>query len=159
MEVLVDNITSTGFDNALSSKHVHIDEIRGNLVVMTHSVMRAINNNVDIPIRNNDNDVEFYNEDEINEKIYDDEPPTNKASLHDDEHIMPSPMFKQLNLHVINGITSKYLISHTGLWNKLNELFKRLRFESREALQYAIKRYSICRNQHLLFLNQSHIYE
>ncbi|XP_034679684.1 uncharacterized protein LOC117909731 [Vitis riparia] len=112
--------------------------------------MRATNNYVDIPFTNENDDVEFYDEDEINEMHYDDEPPTNKASLNDGEHIMPSPMSKQLNCDVINSMTAKPLTSRTGLWNESNELFKGLRFESEEDLQYAIKRYAICRNQHLV---------
>ena len=41
------------------------------------------NNYVDIAFTNEVNDVEFYDEDKINKKIYDDKPPTNKASLDD----------------------------------------------------------------------------
>ncbi|RVW48743.1 hypothetical protein CK203_076086 [Vitis vinifera] len=88
--------------------------------------------------------------DEINEMHYDDEPPTNKVSSDDGEHIMPSPMFKQLNWDAINSMTAEPLTPRTGLWNESNELFKGLRFESKEDLQYAVKRYAICRNQHLV---------
>ncbi|KAL6339402.1 hypothetical protein AAG906_032934 [Vitis piasezkii] len=42
------------------------------------------------------------------------------------------------------------LSHHVGLWNESNELFKGLRFESKEDLQYLCKRYAICRNQHLV---------
>ncbi|RVW28009.1 hypothetical protein CK203_106177 [Vitis vinifera] len=72
----------------------HNDEMGGNLAVVTQSVMGATNNYVDIPFTNENDDVEFYDEDEINEMHYDDEPPTNKVSSDDGEHIMPSPMFK-----------------------------------------------------------------
>ncbi|RVX02742.1 Serine/threonine-protein phosphatase 7 long form-like [Vitis vinifera] len=112
--------------------------------------MRATNNYVDIPFTNENDDVEFYDEDEINEMHYDDEPPTNKVSSDDGEHIMPSPMFKQLNWDAINSMTAEPLTPRTGLWNESNELFKGLRFESKEDLQYAVKRYAICRNQHLV---------
>ena len=47
------------------------------MVVVTQLVMIATNNYVDISFTNEDDDVEFYDEDEINEKNYDDEPPTN----------------------------------------------------------------------------------
>ncbi|XP_010656657.1 uncharacterized protein LOC104880719 [Vitis vinifera] len=128
----------------------HNDEMGGNLAVVTQSVMGATNNYVDIPFTNENDDVEFYDEDEINEMHYDDEPPTNKVSLDDGEHIMPSPMFKQLNWDAINSMTTEPLTPRTGLWNESNELFKGLRFESKEDLQYAVKRYVICRNQHLV---------
>ena len=45
---------------------------------------------------------------------------------------MPSSMFKQLNWDAINSMTIEPLISHTILWNESNELFKGLRFESKE---------------------------
>ncbi|KAL6343166.1 hypothetical protein AAG906_020955 [Vitis piasezkii] len=82
----------------------HNDEMGGNLAVVTQSVMRATNNYVDILFTNENDDMEFYDEDEINEMNYDDKPPTNKASLYDGEHIMPSPMFKQLNWDAINSM-------------------------------------------------------
>eukprot|EP00261_Vitis_vinifera_P040633 XP_019081876.1 PREDICTED: uncharacterized protein LOC109124285 [Vitis vinifera] len=106
----------------------HNDEMGGNLAVVTQSVMGATNY-VDIPFTNENDDVEFYDEDEINEMHYNDEPPTNKASSDDGEHIMPSPMFKQLNWDAINSMTVEPLTSRTGLWNESNELFKGLRFE------------------------------
>ena len=86
--------------------------------------MGATNNYVDIPFTNDHDDVEFYDEDEINEENYDDEPPTNKASLVDGQHIMPSLMFKQLNWDAINSMTIEPLTSCTGLWNESNELLK-----------------------------------
>ena len=49
-------------------------------------------------------------------------------------------------------MADKDLIAHTGLWNKLVELFKVLRFEGKVYLQYVVKRYSICRNQHLIVI-------
>ena len=126
------------------------DEIRGNLAVVTQSVMIVTNNYVDIPFINENDDVEFYDEDEINENNYDDEPLRNKASLDDGEHIMPSPMFKQLNWDAINNMIAEPLTSRTGLWNESNELFKGLKFESKEDLHYAVKCYAICWNQHLV---------
>ena len=94
--------------------------------------------------------MEFYNEDEINENNYDDKLPTKKTSLDDGEHIMSSLMFKQLNWDAINNMTTEPLTSRIGLWNEFNELFKGLRVESKEDLQYVVKRYAICRNQHLV---------
>ena len=122
----------------------------GNSAVMTQSIMIATNNYVDISFTNEDDDVEFYDENEINEKKYDDEPLTNKASLVDVQHIMSSPMFKQLNCDAINNMTVESLTSRTKLWNESSELFKGLRFESKEDLQYVVKRYSICWNKHLV---------
>ncbi|RVW94914.1 hypothetical protein CK203_034566 [Vitis vinifera] len=119
-------------------------------LIVTQSVMGVTNNYVDIPFTNENDDVEFYDEDEINEMHYDDEPPTNKVSSDDGEHIMPSPMFKQLNWDAINSMIAEPLTPRTGVWNESNELFKGLRFESKEDLQYAVKRYAICRNQHLV---------
>ena len=55
----------------------HNDKMRGNFAVVTQLVMIATNNYVDISFTNEDDDVKFYDEDEINEKNYDDEPPTN----------------------------------------------------------------------------------
>ena len=76
----------------------HNDEMGGNLAVVTQSVMGATNNYVDIPFTNENDDVEFYDEDEINEMHYDDEPSTNMASLDDGEHIMPSPNVQTIEL-------------------------------------------------------------
>ena len=81
----------------METNYAHNDEMRGNLAVVAQLVMIATNNYVDIPFTNENNDVEFYDEDEINKKNYDDEPLTNKAFLDDIEHIMHFPMFKQLN--------------------------------------------------------------
>ena len=47
-------------------------------------------------------------------------------------------------------MTAKPLTSCIGLWNESNELFKGLRFESKEDLQYVVKCYAICQNQHLV---------
>ena len=77
----------------------HNDEMGGNLAVVTQTVMGATNY-VDIPFTNENDDVEFYDEDEINEMHYDDEPPTNEASSDDGEHIMPSPILLSLSHHV-----------------------------------------------------------
>ena len=112
--------------------------------------MITTNNYVDIPFTNKDDNAEFIDEDEINKKNYDDEPPTNKASLNDGQHIMPFPMFKQLNRDAINNMIVKPLTSCIELWNESNELFKILRFESKEDLQYVVKHYSICWNQYFV---------
>ena len=47
-------------------------------------------------------------------------------------------------------MTTESLTSRTRLWNEFNELFKGLRFESKKDLQYVVKHYAICRNQHLV---------
>ena len=60
--------------------------------------MIATNNYVVIPFTNEIDDVEFYDEDKINEMNCDDEPPTNKTSLDDGEHIMPSPNVQTIEL-------------------------------------------------------------
>ena len=73
-----------------------------------------------------------------------------RATLVDVQHIMSFPMFKQLNCDAINSMIVESLTSHTKLWNESNDLFKGLRFESKEDLQYVVKRYSICCNQHLV---------
>ena len=68
------------------------------------------------------------------------------------EHDVPSPIFRKLNWDVINLMVDKDLIAHTRLWNESDELFKGLRFESKVNLQYIVKRYSICRNQHFIVI-------
>ncbi|KAL6317566.1 hypothetical protein AAG906_030319 [Vitis piasezkii] len=99
---------------------------------------------------------ELFDEDDGNEDIMDmedNENTENDASLlGGGEHDVPSPKFRELNWDVINSITDKDLIARTGLWNESDELFKGLRFESKVDLQY-VKRYSICRNQHLIGCN------
>ena len=89
----------------------HNDEIRGHLAIVTQSVMITTNNYVDISFINKDDNAEFIDEDEINKKNYDDEPSTNKASLDDGQHIMPFPMFKQLNRDAINNMIVEPLTS------------------------------------------------
>ena len=59
-------------------------------------------------------------------------------------------MFKQLNRDAINNMIVEPLTSCIELWNKSNELFKILRFESKEDLQYVVKHYSICWNQYFV---------
>ena len=44
------------------------------------------------------------------------------------------------------------LTSHSGLWNESNELYEGLQFENKADLQYAVKHYSIHKNQHLVVL-------
>ena len=81
------------------------------LAIVTQSVIIASENYVDIPLTNEDDGVELYDEEEINEHIYfdepDDEPPINKTSLDGNQQFMPSPMFKQLNWDVINNMPSE----------------------------------------------------
>ena len=57
-----------------------------------------------------------------------------RATLVDVQHIMSFPMFKQLNCDAINSMTIESLTSRTKLWNESSELFKGLRFESKEDL-------------------------
>ncbi|KAL6320844.1 hypothetical protein AAG906_008844 [Vitis piasezkii] len=104
--------------------------------IMGHDVEIPAKGNLAVQIDEMDENLAHNDEmggnlavDEINEMHYDDEPPTNKASSDDGEHIMPSPMFKQLNWDAINSMTTEPLTSRTGLWNESNELFKGLRFE------------------------------
>ena len=68
------------------------------------------------------------------------------------EHDVPSPIFGELNWDVINSMVDKDLTARAGLWNESNELFKGLLFESKIDLQYAVKRYSICKNKHLIVI-------
>ena len=94
---------------------------------MTQSVIIAYENYVDIPLTNEDDGVELYGKEEINEQIYvdepDDEPPINKTSLDVNQYFMPSPMFKQLNWDVVNNMTFEPITTRTGLWNGSRELF------------------------------------
>ncbi|KAL6318189.1 hypothetical protein AAG906_035694 [Vitis piasezkii] len=125
-----------------------------NLALVTQLIMIATNNYIDISFTNENDDVEFYDEDEIKANNYDDEPLTNKTSLDDSEHIMPSPMFKQLNWDAINNMIVEPLTSRIGLWNESNELFKGLRFESKEDLQYEGCNWRLrayCRKIHRMF--------
>ena len=68
------------------------------------------------------------------------------------EHDVPFPVFRKLNWDVIDSMADKDLTACTSLWNELDELFKGLWFESKVNLQYTVKRYSICRNQHLIVI-------
>ncbi|KAL6342689.1 hypothetical protein AAG906_013095 [Vitis piasezkii] len=125
--------------------------------IMGHDVEIPAKGNLAVQIDEMDENLAHNDEmggnlavDDINEMNYDDEPPTNKAFLDDGEHTMSFLMFKQLNWDAINSMTIGPLTSRIELWNESNELFKGLRFESKEDLQYAVKRYAICRNQHLV---------
>ena len=84
------------------------DEGKGTLVIVTQSFIITSENYVDISLTNKDDGVELYNEEEINEQIYvdepDDEPLINKTSLDGNQHFMSSPMFKHLNCDVINNM-------------------------------------------------------
>ena len=59
--------------------------------------------------------MELYDEEEIIEKIYvdepDDEPPINKAYLDGNQNFMASLMFKQLNWDVKNSTPSEPIIA------------------------------------------------
>ena len=68
------------------------------------------------------------------------------------EHDVFSLIFKDLNWDVTNSMANKNLTTCIGLWNKLDKLFKGLRFESKVDLQYAVKCYSAYRNQHLVVI-------
>ena len=74
------------------------DEGKGTLAIVTQSVIIGSENYVDIPLTNEDGGMELYDEEEINEQIYvdepNDEPPINKTSLDGNQHFVPSPMFK-----------------------------------------------------------------
>ena len=72
---------------------------------------------------------------------------------------MPSPMFKQLNWDVINNMPSEPITTRTGLWNGSSELFKGLRFESKDDLQYAVNCNLISYNQHFVVCkSQPHLW-
>ena len=139
------------------------NEAKGTLAIVTQSVIIASKNFVDIPITNEDDGVELYGEEEINEQIYvdepDDEPPINKTSLDGNQHFMPSPMFKQLNSDVINNMPYEPITTQTGLWNGSSQLFKGLRFESKDDLQYVVNCNLISHNQHLVVCeSQPHLW-
>ena len=107
--------------------------------------------------------MKLYGQEEINEQIYvdepDDEPLINKTSLDGNQNSMPSPMFKQLNWDVINNKPYKLITTQTESWNRLSELFKGLRFESKEDLQYVVNCNSISHNQHLVVCeSQPHLW-
>ena len=130
---------------------------------MTQSVIIAYENYVDIPLTNEDDGVELYGEEEINEQIYVDEPdderPINKTSLDVNQYFMPSPMFKQLNWDVVNNMTFEPITTRTRLWNGSRELFKGLRFESKEYLQCTVNCNLISYNQHLVVCeSQPHLW-
>ena len=131
------------------------------LAAVTDSIVMIVENYVDILPGNDDDDddddnVELFDEDNGNEDIMnmeDNENTENDASLlGSSEHYVPSLIFKELNWDIINFMVNKDLTSRTGLWNESDELFKSLQFESKVDLQYAIKCYSICRNQHLIVI-------
>ena len=71
------------------------------MAIVTQTIIIATEKYVNIVLTSKDDDVELYDEKEINEQIYfdepDDEPLINKDSLYGNQHFMPSPMFKQLN--------------------------------------------------------------
>ncbi|RVW39287.1 hypothetical protein CK203_085105 [Vitis vinifera] len=130
--------------------------VRVDMAGVTESIVMTVGNYVDILPGNDDDNVELFDEDDGNEDIMDmedNENTENDASLlGGGEHDVPSPIFRELNWDVINSIVDKDLIARIGLWNESDELFKGLRFESKVDLQYAVKRYSICRNQHLIVI-------
>ena len=67
------------------------DEGEVTLAIVTQSIIIASKNYVDIPLTNEDDDVELYDKEEINEQIYvdepDNEPSINKTSLDVNQHL------------------------------------------------------------------------
>ena len=47
-------------------------------------------------------------------------------------------------------MSAETLTSLSGLWNESNELYEGLQFENKADLQFAVKHYSVHRNQHLV---------
>ena len=115
-------------------------EPRVDPAMVTQSMMLIGENFVDIPIENDD----------VDELVDEDDPLENKSFLNASDYEVPSPLFKELNWDVINAMSVETLTSRSGLWNESNELYEGLRFENKADLQYAVKRYSIHRNQHLV---------
>ena len=138
------------YDNDMELK------VRVDLARVTNSIVMIIENHVDILPRNDDDNVELFDEDDGNEDIIDmedNENIENDASLlSGGEHDVLFPIFRKLNWDIINLMIDKDLITHTRLWNESDELFKGLQFESKVNLQYVVKRYSICRNQHFIVI-------
>ena len=130
--------------------------VREYLVRVIDSIVMIVENYIDILLGNDDDNVELFDEDDGNKDIMDmedNENIENDASLlGGGEHDVPSPVFRKLNWDVIDSMADKDLTACTSLWNELDELFKGLWFESKVDLQYVVKRYSICRNQHLIVI-------
>ena len=126
------------------------------LAGVINSIVMTIENYVDILPGNGDDNVELFDENDGNEGIMDIEDNENTENdtslLGGGEHDVPSTIFRKLNWDVINSMVDKDLTARTGLWSELDEMFKGLRFESKVDLQYVVKRYSICRNQHLIVI-------
>ena len=126
------------------------------LIGMTEPIMMTSTIFAEILPSHDDDNVELFDEDDANEDIMNmkdnenNEIGENHVSLFGSEHDVPPPLFGQLNWDVTNFMTDHELTTRTGLWNEMDELFKGLRFESNEDLQYAVKHYSINRNQHLI---------
>ena len=112
--------------------------VRVDLAGVTNSIVMTVENYVDILPRNDDDNVELFDEDDGNEDIIDmedNENIENDASLlGGGEHDIPSPIFRELNWDVINSMVDKDLTARAGLWNESNELFKGLLFESKNRL-------------------------
>ena len=53
-------------------------------------------------------------------------------------------------MDVINNMSYEPIIARTRLWNGSSELFKGLRFESKDDLQYVVNCNLISHNQHLV---------
>ena len=72
---------------------------------------------------------------------------------------MPSPFFKQLNWDVIYNMPSEPITSQTRLWNGSSELFKGLRFVSKDDFQYVVNCNLISHNQYLVvYESQPHLW-
>ncbi|RVW86181.1 Serine/threonine-protein phosphatase 7 long form-like [Vitis vinifera] len=97
----------------------------------------TVENYVDILPRNDDDNVELFDEDDGNEDIIDmedNENIENDASLlGGGEHDVPSPIFRELNWDVINSMVDKDLTARAGLWNESNELFKGVKSRKEKA--------------------------
>ena len=129
-----------GYDRVSSPLDCHTYEedveTRMNSEIVIESVMLMAENFVDSLVQNDDVD--------------EDEPLENDSSLLGGEYEVPFPLYKELNWDVINAMSDETLISHDGLWNESNELYKGLRFENKADLQYVVKHYFIHRNQHFV---------
>ena len=98
------------------------------LAGMTEPIMMTTTNFVDILPNNDDDNVELFDEDDVDEDILNmennenNEIGENELSLFDSEHDFPPPLFDQLNWDVINSMTDHDLTTCTGLWNEIDDV-------------------------------------
>ena len=85
---------------------------------------------VDIFPNNDDDKVELFDEDDVDEDIVNMEDNENNeigekndVLLFSSEHDVPPPLFGQLNWDLINSMTDHDLTTRTRLWNETDELF------------------------------------